>query len=98
MWSRIKEFFSKIWWVVLVPVGIFILHFLFKKETPELDKLIKEKKKDIKENKKAIKGASLTAAENQEALEDSIESGKETSIKIDTRAQERDNQAGEFFK
>lgn len=98
MWEKIKKFLSKVWWIALVPVAILILHLVFRKETPELDKLIKEKQKEIKENKKDKESAEKKVDKTEESLKDSIEEAKETSIRIETKAEDRDKQSEEFFK
>ena len=76
MWDKIKNFFKKIWWVVLVPVGILLFHLIFRKETPELDRLIKDKKKEIENNGDKIVSVVLTRALNDE-IEYREEDGKE---------------------
>lgn len=96
--SKIKEFFSNFWWLILVPAGLFIFHLLFKKETPELDRQIKEKKKDVKKQEKEAEKAEEKAEESEEDLKDSIRDAQETSIRVSTKAEERDKQAEEFFR
>lgn len=98
MWEKIKKFLSKVWWIALVPIAILILHLVFRKETPELDKLIKEKQKEIKEDKKDKESAEKKADKAEESLKDSIEDAKETSIRVETEAEARDKQSEEFFK
>lgn len=96
--SKIKEFFSNFWWLILVPAGLFIFHLLFKKETPELDRQIKEKKKDVKKQEKEAEKAEEKVEESEENLKDSIRDAQETSVKVSTKAEERDKQAEEFFR
>lgn len=96
--SKIKEFFSNFWWLILVPAGLFIFHLLFKKETPELDRQIKEKKKDAKKQEKEAEKAEEKTEKSEEELKDSIRDAQETSIKVSTKAEERDKQAEEFFR
>lgn len=98
MWDKIKSFFQKFWWIVLVPVAMFILHVVFKKETPELDKAIKEKEKELKQDKKKHEEAQKTASDAKEDLESIITTATETKESIDTGAKARDELAKEFFK
>ena len=51
MWKKLQEFFKKAWWVVLVPIGLFVLSLVFK-DNENLRKLIKEKQKEIKKDEK----------------------------------------------
>lgn len=98
MWDKIKLFFQKFWWLILIPVVMFILHVVFKKETPELDKAIKEKEKEIKQNKKEYEEAQKTASDAKEDLESTITTATETKESIDAGAKARDELAKEFFK
>lgn len=98
MWSKIKKFFSEIWWIVLVPIGIFVLHVIFKKETPELDKLIKEKKEEIKDFTEKVENSKKEAEEVKSDLKDSVEKANKVNIQISTKAEDRDQKAEEFFK
>ena len=98
MWEKIKSFFSRFWWIVLVPVAIFVLHLVFRKETPELDKLIKEKKKDIEEKSKDKDKAQKNASDAKEDLETAIDTSKDTKSSVDARAEVRDETAKEFFR
>ena len=98
MWSKIKEFFSNFWWLILVPAGLFIFHLLFKKETPELDQQIKEKKKEIKKQEKEADKKEQAVTKSEEQLKASIEEAEKVSMEVSTKAEERDKQAEEFFK
>ena len=98
MWSKIKKFFSKIWWIVLVPIGIFVIHVIFRKETPELDKLIKEKKDEIKDSTKKVEDTKIEVEDAKSDLKDSIEKANKVSLQISASAEERDQKAEEFFK
>lgn len=98
MWSKIKEFFSKFWWLFLVPIGLFVIHVIFRKETPELDKLIKEKKKEIKESSKKVEDAKIEVEDAKSVLEDSVEKAEKANERISSEAEERDKKAEEFFR
>lgn len=98
MWNKLKTFFQRFWWLILIPVAIFILHVVFKKETPELDKLIKEKEKELKQDKKKHEEAQKTASDAKEDLESTITTATETKESIDAGAKARDELAKEFFK
>ena len=98
MWDKIKSFFQKFWWIVLVPVAVFILHVIFRRETPELDKAIKEKEKELKQDKKKHGEAQKTVSDAKEDLESIITTATETKESIDAGAKARDELAKEFFK
>lgn len=98
MWDKIKSFFQKFWWIVLVPVAVFILHVIFRRETPELDKAIKEKEKELKQDKKKHEEAQKTASDAKEDLESIITTATKTKESIDAGAKARDELAKEFFK
>lgn len=98
MIEKIKNFFKRFWWVFLVPIGIFIFHLIFKKETPGLDRLIKEKQKEIKENKKEVDKNEQSKDKAKESLENAIESSKTALGGIAEDSAERDKRAEEFFK
>lgn len=97
MLEKIKEFFKRFWWVFLVPIAVTILHAFFRKATPGLDRLIKEKQKEIKENKKDIEKNEQTKEEAKESLENAIESSKATLGGIAGDSAERDKKAEDFF-
>lgn len=56
-WVKVKEFFKKIWWVIFVPIGAFIIARFVKKNSSdaEIKQEIKETKKEIKKEEKEIK-------------------------------------------
>ena len=98
MWDKIKNFFKKIWWVVLVPVGILLVHLIFRKETPELDRLIKDKKKEIDKTAGNVEKAESLLETSEESLERSLDEASKTTEQIESDALKRDQRAEEFFK
>ena len=98
MWSKIKEFFSKFWWIVLIPIALFVIHTVFRKETPELDKLIKDKQNEIKETYKEVEKAKSEVEKAKEDLESKVEDIKVTVSEIKSDVKERDEKSQEFFR
>lgn len=96
--SKILSFLKEFWWVVLVPIAVLVFHLIFRKETPELDKLIKEKKKDIEKGKDKVHESSESAKEAEEGLSDAIKASRATSERVASDSEERDKKAEEFFK
>ena len=76
LWEGIKNFFKKFWYVILVPVGLFLIHLIFKDPDKELKKEIKEEEKEIKKEEKEIK-------KQEEVVEK-----KETNLKQETQKTE----------
>lgn len=98
MWDKIKNFFKKIWWVVLVPVGILLFHLVFRRETPELDRLIKDKKKEIDKTAEEVEKAESSSETSEDVLKRSLDEASKTTEQIESDALKRDQQAEEFFK
>ena len=98
MWEKIKEFLKKFWWMLLVPIGLFIAHVVLRKETPELDKLIKEKQKEIKNQESLVDDLSKDASQSETALERAIEDTKAVLEQVSSDSEQRDEKAEEFFK
>ena len=98
MWEKIKEFFKKFWWMLLVPIGLFIAHVVLRKETPELDRLIKEKQKEIKSQESLVEDLSKDASQSETALEHTIEKTEAVLEQISSESEQRDEKAEEFFK
>ena len=98
MWSKIKEFFKRFWWLALVPLVLFVLHTVFRRETPELDRLIKDKKKEIDSLNKQVNKDSKEAEEAEASLKDSVAKAESTLSDSLKDSKKRDEKAEEFFK
>lgn len=94
--NTIQRFFKKAWWVVLVPIGLFILSFVFK-DNENLKKLIKEKQKEIKKNEKQVKTNEDEVKKSEEDLNKEINKVEDTMKDISEDKEERDEQAKKFF-
>lgn len=98
MVEKIINLFKKLWWVILIPIGLFVIKVVFRKDSPELDKLIKDKQKEIKDNEKKVSHSGKEADKTEEALSDSIDRAEEVSTRIETEVEARDKKAEEFFR
>ena len=98
MWEKIKEFFKKFWWMLLVPIGLFIAHVVLRKETPELDRLIKEKQKEIKNQESLVEDLSKEASKSETALEHAVEDAEAVLEQVSSDSEQRDKKAEEFFR
>lgn len=98
MWEKIKEFFKKFWWMLLVPIGLFIAHVVLRKETPELDRLIKEKQKEIKNQESLVEDLSKEASKSETALEHAVEDAEAVLEQVSSDSEQRDKKVEEFFK
>lgn len=97
MLEKIKEFFKRFWWVLLVPIVVMVIHAVFRKTTPGLDRLIREKQKEIKDNHKDIERKEQAEKEAGESLRDAIQSGKTALDSVADDSAERDKKAEDFF-
>ena len=92
-----KEFFKKFWWYALVPVALFVLSYILRKDTSALKDLISEKKKEIKKTKKEVKDSEEEVKKAEKKLEDEIDKTKETiSTQVDDK-EKRDEESKKFF-
>lgn len=96
MWKKLQEFFKKAWWVVLVPIGLFVLSLVFK-DNENLRKLIKEKQKEIRKDEKNVKTSEEEKKKSEENLDEATEKVKDTMDAISGNKEERDEQAKKFF-
>ena len=79
MWEKIKAFFKKFWYIILVPAGLFILHlFTGSKRDAKLEEREKIQKKEVKEDKKAVEKTEKEVIKVEKKVEKSIEEVKET--------------------
>lgn len=92
-----KNILKKFWWAFLVPIGIFILSYVFKKDTSELKKQIAKKKEEIKDLNKEIKKEEKNTENKEEDLNKSIKKTKETLGKNLDDKVDRDEEAKKFF-
>ena len=94
--DAISKFLKKAWWVVLVPIGFFILSLVFK-DNENLRKLIKEKQKEIKKDEKQVKTSEDKVKKSEEDLDKKTDKVKDTMGTISADKEERDEQAKKFF-
>ena len=95
--NKIKRFFKKFWYFFLIPIGLFVIARVFKKDTSGTKKLIKEKTKSLKENEKEIKKEKEVVEKNKEDLDNSINHTEEVLNLNLKNKKERDNEAKKFF-
>jgi peptidoglycan hydrolase CwlO-like protein len=92
-----KEMIKKFFWYALIPIGLFILSVIFKKDTSNLNDLIKKKKEEIKNTDKKIKDQEEQVKDSKKELDivvDDIEKVKEKNL---DNKKERDEEAKDFF-
>ena len=81
LWEGIKNFFKKFWYVILVPIGLFFAHLLFKDSNSELKKEIKKEEKEIKKETKEIKKQEAATDKKEEEVKQQIADVQETTEK-----------------
>lgn len=95
---KIKQFFKKFWWLILVPVGLFLLTKIFQKDSSELKSLIKEKKVEIKKVDIAIKEKKVEVIKAKEKLKTEVLNTEEVvNTNLDNK-EKRDEDAKQYFK
>lgn len=92
-----KNIIKKIWWIFLVPIGILVLSYVFRKDTSELKEIIKHKKEELKVVEKEIKTEEESNNDKEEKLDKSVGKVKETIDKNLDNKEDRDEEAKKFF-
>lgn len=77
--EKIEAAFKKIWWVLLVPIGLFIVKiFTGNNKQKETKKEVKEIKKEIKAEEKEIKKEKETETKIENEIEKDVEDIQKT--------------------
>lgn len=95
--TKIINFFKKFWWLFLAPIGLFLVSYLFKKDSSELESKIKSKKAEIEEVNNKVEEQKTKVEESSSNLDKSIQETKDTiEVNLDNK-RERDSEAEKFF-
>ena len=77
MWTKIKEFFKRFWYLGLVPIGACLLHlFVGSKKDAKLEEREKIQKKEVKEDKKAVEKTEKEVIKEEKKVEEVVEEVK----------------------
>lgn len=96
MIKKIKAFFTKFWWTILIPLGAFLLSFLGKKSTPS-KKEVKEVKKDVAKAEKQKDKDKEVVEEVADQLDEVVEDTQKVVDKNLKNKGDRDEKAKDFF-
>jgi hypothetical protein len=95
--SNMKNFFKKFWWYLMIPIGLFFLSYVLRKDTSQLKKQIVSKKEEIKKKEAIVE----KEKEEFKKFEGDLVKAKETTQKtLDhnlEKKNERDEKAKDYF-
>ena len=93
-WQKVIDFLKKIWWVIFVPIGAFIIALLTGKKSSdsEIKKEVKETKKEIKKEEKEIKKEEEKVEKQEQEVQQDIQDCKETIEK--QKEEKKEQEAG----
>lgn len=94
--DKIGEFFKKIWWVIFIPIGAFILTILGKKvksqdqsdikeEVKDLEKEIDQKTEEIEKQTEKVEEAEKQVEKDIKEIEECIDKTTEKKEKEETQ-------------
>jgi len=95
--TKIENFFKKIWWIVFIPIGLFILGIFKGKSSSEIEKEIKEAKKEIKKEEKEIKKEEEKVEKEEEKVKEEVQDIKETVEEKKEEKKEQDSKISDFL-
>ena len=82
LWEGIKNFFEKFWYLILVPIGLFLVHLIFrdsnKKEIKEKEKEIKKEEKEIKKQEDVVEKKETELKKETQDVKETVEKQKES--------------------
>ncbi len=91
------KWLKKFWYLFFIPIILFVLSRIFRFDTSDLDRKIKEKKKEIKNQTKKVEKEEQKVKEKEEKLDASLKSTKEKIKQNLEDKDERDEKAKDYF-